>query len=603
MPESFDPYRLWLGIPPDCRPPTHYQLLGISPNEHDPAVINAAVMRQSAYVRNFQIGKYVAEAAQILNEIAAAKACLLDAAKRAQYDAELARQAKPSASRPSAALPPAIDLDQLAAAAIGPGHRATATRPLSIAPRRKQSTIPWYLPVAIGASLLIAAITIALVWGGGHKKFDETAVATNTASVPERSGETTTPAPHVADAQPQMSEPGPVTSAAGPNDNPEMETNDAGESAAEPPPADVPDEPPWEELTKRLNDLASWTIVSGQWTQAEDGLHGQGDSSLRFNGELPASFSLSLKMTVIDSMRPRIIFQAPARPGSGAAEPGFWIANEGFERTLYVYGPRQQGAIGAPRRYAAGEALEMVCRIDGRDFEFLIGGESVARCQRSEDGPVVLSLSAGDGFSPGRVVFSGFKLGSTRTVLKPPDGAMAWSYGYVKSGEDSVARFVHLPYFNGSTWQGGIEWPDPQLDWLCLNDLGGHPGRYNAVVRRWVAPSEGMVSVTGTLKHLDDKPETDGVRGRIVAARSGIKGKWRARAGLAKTDVPMFAVAARESVDFVVDCLMNESYDIFEWPVTIELKAESGEPIGRWNSVSDFIRSETDHQQRKTGPH
>ena len=64
MPESFDPYRVWLSIPPGSRPPTHYQLLGISPDEHDPTVINAAVMRQSAYVRNFQIGKYAEEAAR-----------------------------------------------------------------------------------------------------------------------------------------------------------------------------------------------------------------------------------------------------------------------------------------------------------------------------------------------------------------------------------------------------------------------------------------------------------------------------------------------------------------------------------------------------------
>lgn len=46
MPESFNPYRVWLSIPAESRPPTHYQLLGISPDEHDPTVINAAVMRQ-----------------------------------------------------------------------------------------------------------------------------------------------------------------------------------------------------------------------------------------------------------------------------------------------------------------------------------------------------------------------------------------------------------------------------------------------------------------------------------------------------------------------------------------------------------------------------
>jgi len=56
MSVSFDPYRVWLGIPPESRPPTHYEMLGISPNEHEKAVIEAAVLRQSGYVRNFQIG-------------------------------------------------------------------------------------------------------------------------------------------------------------------------------------------------------------------------------------------------------------------------------------------------------------------------------------------------------------------------------------------------------------------------------------------------------------------------------------------------------------------------------------------------------------------
>ena len=84
-----DFYKEWLGIPEDSRPPTHYQILAISPDERDPEVINAAVVQRSQYVRNFQSGKYVAEATKLLNEIAAARACLMDPAKRAAYDAGL----------------------------------------------------------------------------------------------------------------------------------------------------------------------------------------------------------------------------------------------------------------------------------------------------------------------------------------------------------------------------------------------------------------------------------------------------------------------------------------------------------------------------------
>lgn len=96
----FDPYRKWLGIPEDQRPPNHYQLLGIAPDERDPEVIEAAAVRQSAFVRNFQSGKYGAEATRLLTEIAAARLCLLDPAKRTRYDTEL-RQQRTAPRRPS----------------------------------------------------------------------------------------------------------------------------------------------------------------------------------------------------------------------------------------------------------------------------------------------------------------------------------------------------------------------------------------------------------------------------------------------------------------------------------------------------------------------
>ena len=43
----FDPYHKWLGIPKDQRPPTFYQLLGITPGEEDVEVIEEAAIRQT----------------------------------------------------------------------------------------------------------------------------------------------------------------------------------------------------------------------------------------------------------------------------------------------------------------------------------------------------------------------------------------------------------------------------------------------------------------------------------------------------------------------------------------------------------------------------
>ncbi|NQU25056.1 MAG: hypothetical protein HQ567_27535, partial [Candidatus Nealsonbacteria bacterium] len=88
MPESFDPYVQWLGIRDPQRPPDHYRLLGVEPLEADPDVLSNAADRQMAHVRTFQAGEHSAESQQLLNELAMAKICLLDARKKAAYDAQ-----------------------------------------------------------------------------------------------------------------------------------------------------------------------------------------------------------------------------------------------------------------------------------------------------------------------------------------------------------------------------------------------------------------------------------------------------------------------------------------------------------------------------------
>ena len=86
----FDPYHKWLGIRKGQRPPTHYQLLGISPDETDLEVIEEAAIRQMAHIRTYQIGPHAKECTQVLNEISQARTTLLNAVKRKDYDAQLA---------------------------------------------------------------------------------------------------------------------------------------------------------------------------------------------------------------------------------------------------------------------------------------------------------------------------------------------------------------------------------------------------------------------------------------------------------------------------------------------------------------------------------
>ena len=88
-PEALDPYYQWLGIPPKDQPPDHYRLLGIERFESNLEVIQNAADRQMSHVRTFQSGAHVAQSQQLLNELAAAKLCLLNAGQKAAYDASL----------------------------------------------------------------------------------------------------------------------------------------------------------------------------------------------------------------------------------------------------------------------------------------------------------------------------------------------------------------------------------------------------------------------------------------------------------------------------------------------------------------------------------
>lgn len=126
MEENFDPYRKWLGIPPEEQPPHHYRLLGIALFEDDPDVISNAADRQMAHVRTFQTGKRAALSQALLNELSAANVCLLNPQTKQQYDAQLLAYQS-----------------QLTRAVAAPAQLA----PAHIAPLHPQTGLPVAIPV------------------------------------------------------------------------------------------------------------------------------------------------------------------------------------------------------------------------------------------------------------------------------------------------------------------------------------------------------------------------------------------------------------------------------------------------------------------------
>jgi hypothetical protein len=183
MADDFDPYYQWLGIPPKYQPPSHYRLLALEEFEGNPDVIESAADRQMAHVRLFQNGPQGEISQKLLNEITAAKLCLLNPGKKAEYDKKLRAEkeateaaAQPKPPRPravratpiepadvesaDAAVPfdegddivqtPSFDLTGPQSASVGPA------RPLPV--RRRSGLPPAAIAGVVGAVLVAGAL-------------------------------------------------------------------------------------------------------------------------------------------------------------------------------------------------------------------------------------------------------------------------------------------------------------------------------------------------------------------------------------------------------------------------------------------------------------
>ncbi|MBN1590307.1 MAG: WD40 repeat domain-containing protein [Pirellulales bacterium] len=181
MPDSFDPYYQWLGIPPDEQPPDHYRLLGVRCFEDSADVIETAVDRQMVHLRTFQIGPRSALSEKLLSELTVARQCLLDPTRKAAYDEQLRRQRgeEPPRSDDSAELPDDPCFDALMA-------EAEAAGPVRLAPLRRQraSLRPWLVggAVVLGLTLVMLALLSAVLWSLGRIR--STMDASSTANQP-----------------------------------------------------------------------------------------------------------------------------------------------------------------------------------------------------------------------------------------------------------------------------------------------------------------------------------------------------------------------------------------------------------------------------------
>lgn len=197
----FDPYREWLGVTEERRPPTLYQLLRIAPSETNPSFIEAAAARQLARLQGHITGPKAKEAWRLIDEVTLAKATLLDPARRSAYDTVYGTAPKPARPAP-APQPPANAWGQPVTAAPAWQPAAPAPEPTPSLellddedepssdglptpapmprPRRKQGAST---PLLVGGAILLLGLVGGGIYlatrgdkaGGGDSKQQEVA--------------------------------------------------------------------------------------------------------------------------------------------------------------------------------------------------------------------------------------------------------------------------------------------------------------------------------------------------------------------------------------------------------------------------------------------
>jgi hypothetical protein len=177
-------------------------------------------------------------------------------------------------------------------------------------------------------------------------------------------------------------------------------------------------------------------------------------------------------------------------------------------------------------------------------------------------------------------------------AVTPEPGAWQYGWGTFDESSASTASFTPLPVFNGAAWRTGPTKLDAKLGPVQLTAVGGNPGRTNvAAIRRWIAPRDGVISITGQLAHA--QVAGDGVRGRIVSSRAGLLGQWQVHNSHAGASVENVEVKKDDTIDFIVDYPSMKAAGGFQWAPMIEMAGKSGaEEMGLphvWNAKDNFV--------------
>ena len=176
-------------------------------------------------------------------------------------------------------------------------------------------------------------------------------------------------------------------------------------------------------------------------------------------------------------------------------------------------------------------------------------------------------------------------------------GPIGWQYGMGDLEKDSgrVEGFEPFAHFTGKQWRVGDRYPNPFLGHAHMWDAGGHTSSRgdHDVIRRWTAPADGTVSVTGQVNHRDQRG--DGLVASVVSSRHGVLGQWHVKGGVAPTVFDNISVRLGDTIDFVCDNAGTEDHDTFVWIPVVEYSQVRvlpgrGEVMRTWRAKRDFFK-------------
>jgi len=163
--------------------------------------------------------------------------------------------------------------------------------------------------------------------------------------------------------------------------------------------------------------------------------------------------------------------------------------------------------------------------------------------------------------------------------VKPVTGKEDWSYGYgYYDPKTKQVRFRAMTDNTANTYTGGKKGGS-----AYLSAAGGMPGSVAkfGVIRRWTAPKDGRIFISGPLTHKEK--EGDGIAARVVSSRAGEVGAWNLKQSRQDVVIEHMDVKAGDTVDFIVDCRANSEGDRFVWLPVIRM--EDGP---EWNARAQF---------------